>query len=158
MSDKQPVLEVHDLHKTFRIGFTRKRVEAVRGISFDVQPGEFFGLLGPNGAGKTTALKTILRLIYPTKGTVRIFGKPVDREAFKRVGYMPENPYVYQYLKPFEFLDLCGRLLGLSSKERRKRADELIEKVGLSHAAGRQIGRFSKGMTPTSGSRADLVE
>ena len=141
------VLEVKGLHKTFHIGFFRKRVDAVRGTSFSVKRGEIFGLLGPNGAGKTTTIKSILRLIFPTKGEIRIFGRPSgDREAAMRVGYMPENPYVYQYLKPIEFLDLCGRLVGLDKRTRRARSEEMIEKVGLRHAADRPIGKFSKGM------------
>ena len=141
------VLEVNGLYKTFHIGFLRKRVDAVRGTSFSVKRGEIFGLLGPNGAGKTTTIKSILRLIFPTKGDIRIFGRPSgDREAAKRVGYMPENPYVYQYLKPIEFLDLCGRLVGLEKQERRARSEEMIDKVGLRDAADRPIGKFSKGM------------
>lgn len=141
------VLEVKGLRKTFHIGFFRKRVDAVRGTSFSVKRGEIFGLLGPNGAGKTTTIKSILRLIFPTEGEIRIFGRSADdREATKRVGYMPENPYVYQYLKPLEFLDLCGRLVGLPKRERRDRSEEMIDKVGLRHAVDRPIGKFSKGM------------
>lgn len=141
------VLEVKGLRKTFHIGFFRKRVDAVRGTSFSVKRGEIFGLLGPNGAGKTTTIKSILRLIFPTEGEIRIFGRSADdREATKRVGYMPENPYVYQYLKPLEFLDLCGRLAGLPKRERRDRSEEMIDKVGLRHAVDRPIGKFSKGM------------
>jgi ABC-2 type transport system ATP-binding protein len=141
------VLEVEGLHKTFHIGFFRKRVEAVRGTSFSVKRGEIFGLLGPNGAGKTTTIKAILRLIFPTEGEIRIFGRSADdREATKRVGYMPENPYVYQYLKPIEFLDLCGRLVGIPKNDRRIRSEEMIDKVGLRYAADRPIGKFSKGM------------
>ena len=141
------VLEVKGLRKTFHIGFFRKRVDAVQGTSFSVRRGEIFGLLGPNGAGKTTTIKSILRLIFPTEGEIRIFGRSADdREAAKRVGYMPENPYVYQYLKPIEFLDLCGRLVGMPKDERRTRSEEMIDKVGLRHAADRPIGKFSKGM------------
>jgi ABC-2 type transport system ATP-binding protein len=146
MSD-QPVLEVAALHKTFRIGFFRKRVEAVRGIDFSVRRGEIFGLLGPNGAGKTTCLKLILRLIFPSSGTIRIFGKSgANREAMVRLGYLPENPYVYQYLRSLEFLDLCGRLTGMERKLRSDRAEELVAAVGLAHAKDRPIGKFSKGM------------
>ncbi len=146
MSD-EVVLEVKDLRKVFHIGFFRKRVEAVKGASFCVNRGEIFGLLGPNGAGKTTTIKSILRLIFPTEGQIRIFGRPAgDREASKRVGYMPENPYVYQYLKPLEFLDLCGRLVGISKSERLARSEEMVDKVGLRHAIDRPIGKFSKGM------------
>jgi ABC-2 type transport system ATP-binding protein len=141
------VLEVEGLRKVFHIGFFRKRVEAVNGTSFNVKKGEIFGLLGPNGAGKTTTIKAILRLIFPTEGEIRIFGRSADdREAAKRVGYMPENPYIYQYLKPLEFLDLCGRLVGLSKADRLARSEAMIDKVGLRHAVDRPIGKFSKGM------------
>jgi len=146
MSD-DVVLEVEGLRKVFHIGFFRKRVEAVNGTSFKVNRGEIFGLLGPNGAGKTTTIKAILRLIFPTEGEIRIFGRSADDpEAAKRVGYMPENPYVYQYLKPLEFLDLCGRLVGLPKADRSARSEEMIDKVGLRDAVDRPIGKFSKGM------------
>lgn len=141
------VLEVKGLRKVFHIGFFRKRVEAVKNASFSVRRGEIFGLLGPNGAGKTTTIKSILRLIFPSEGEIRIFGRPAgDREAAKRVGYMPENPYVYQYLKPLEFLDLCGRLTGIPKVERGERSEAMVDKVGLRHAVDRPIGKFSKGM------------
>jgi ABC-2 type transport system ATP-binding protein len=141
------VLEVKGLRKVFHIGFFRKRVEAVKDASFSVKRGEIFGLLGPNGAGKTTTIKSILRLIFPTAGEITIFGRAADdREAARRVGYMPENPYVYQYLKPLEFLDLCGRLTGIPKKERRERSEAMVDKVGLRHAIDRPIGKFSKGM------------
>jgi ABC-2 type transport system ATP-binding protein len=146
MSD-DVVLEVEGLRKVFHIGFFRKRVEAVNGTSFKVKRGEIFGLLGPNGAGKTTTIKAILRLIFPTEGEILIFGRSADDpEAAKRVGYMPENPYVYQYLKPLEFLDLCGRLVGLPKADRSARSEEMIDKVGLRDAVDRPIGKFSKGM------------
>jgi ABC-2 type transport system ATP-binding protein len=141
-----PVLQVQDLAKTFHIGFFRKRVEAVRGVSFDVRPGEIFGLLGPNGAGKTTTIKSVLRLIFPSRGSVRLFGEPVGQDGLRRLGYLPENPYVYQYLRPLEFLDLCGRLCGMDPPSRRRRAAELLERVGLDDATDRPIGKFSKGM------------
>jgi ABC-2 type transport system ATP-binding protein len=141
------VLEVQDLHKTFRIGFFRKRIEAVRGISFKVEPGEMLGFVGPNGAGKTTTMKMILQLIYPTRGHVKLFGAPTgDPKARLRLGYLPENPYIYTYLRAPEFLDLCGRLTGLDGNTRRKRSDMLLEKLGLTHAIDRPIGKFSKGM------------
>jgi ABC-2 type transport system ATP-binding protein len=146
-----PVLAVENIVKTFRIGFFRKRVEAVRGVSFEVKQGETFGLLGPNGAGKTTSIKTILRLIHPDAGKISLFGAELTLAARARIGYLPENPYVYQYLRAHEFLDLCGRLMGLSSAQRKKRADEMIELVGLGHAVDRPIGRFSKGMMQRMG-------
>ncbi|MFT3925813.1 MAG: ABC transporter ATP-binding protein [Myxococcales bacterium] len=146
-----PVLAVEDIHKTFKIGFFRKRVEAVRGVSFQVAQGETFGLLGPNGAGKTTTIKSILRLIQPDRGSIGVFGKALSLESMRRIGYMPENPYVYQYLRAPEFLDLCGRLMGMPRAQREKRSAEMIELVGLAHAVDRPIGRFSKGMTQRMG-------
>ena len=147
MSNEGTVLEVEDLHKTFRIGFFRKRIEAVRGISFEVRKGEIFGFIGPNGAGKTTTIKMILQLIYPSRGSIKLFGSsPGDIAARRRVGYLPENPYVYTYLKPLEFLDLCGQLTGLDRKTRKRRSHELLERLALSHAVDRPIGKFSKGM------------
>ena len=147
VDDDSVVLSVTALTKTFHIGFLRRRVEAVRGIDFEVRRGEIFGLLGPNGAGKTTTIKAILRLIFPTSGEIRIFGRPAeDPEASRRVGYMPENPYVYQYLTPLEFLDLCGRLVGVPRRDRRSRSEAMIDRVGLRDAIDRPIGRFSKGM------------
>ena len=141
------VLEVDGFRKVFRIGFFRKRIEAVKGISFSVKKGEIFGLLGPNGAGKTTTIKAMLRLISPTEGEIRIFGRPAgDRKVARRLGYMPENPYVYQYLRPLEFLDLCGRLAGMSKNDRQMRSEEMIDRVGLADAIDRPIGKFSKGM------------
>ena len=142
MSDAAPpaMLEATDLAKTFYIGFFRKRVDAVRGVSFRVERGETFGLLGPNGAGKTTTIKMALRLIFPTTGTIRILGAPAgDRATMKRLGYLPESPYVYQYLKPLEFLDLCGRLVG-HGRARSARSDRVRCSSG-SGSAARPIGR-----------------
>ena len=143
----ETILEVSDLHKTFYIGFFRKRVEAVRGISFEVKRGEIFGFVGHNGAGKTTSIKMMLQLIYPDRGGVKIFGAPAgDPAARQRLGYLPENPYIYTYLKPLEFLDLCGRLTHMDRKKRVARADELLQRLGLADATDRPIGKFSKGM------------
>ncbi|MDB4971671.1 MAG: transporter, ATP-binding protein [Myxococcaceae bacterium] len=145
-ADSATVLSVGELHKTFRVGFFRKRIEAVRGVSFDVKQGETFGLLGPNGAGKTTTIKSILRLIHPDRGSIRLFGKELSLASMQRIGYLPENPYVYQYLRAPEFLDLCGRLMGMDAAARELRSREMLELVGLAHAVDRPIGRFSKGM------------
>ncbi len=152
MSDAAPVVEIRGLHKTFEVGFFKKRVEAVRGVDFEVREGEIFGVLGPNGAGKTTTIKMLLRLIFPTSGTIRLFGRDRPGPAeMRRLGYLPENPYVYQYLRAHEFLDLCGRLCGMGAAERKKRSDEVIALVGLAHAVDRPIGKFSKGMTQRIG-------
>jgi len=146
------VLEVADLQKTFHLGFMRKRVDAVRGVSFEVRRGEVFGFVGPNGAGKTTSIKMMLQLIFPTHGQVKLFGTSTfDPEARRRLGYLPENPYIYSYLKPLEFLDLCGRLNSMPKLKRKQRAEELVHKLGIAHAVDRPIGRFSKGMTQRLG-------
>ena len=130
----------------------------MRGATFSVEPGEIYGLLGPNGAGKTTTIKCVLRLIFASQGTIRIFGEEkASRSVMARVGYLPENPYVYQYLKPLEFLELCASLMGMERKERRTRAHEMVERVGLTHAIDRPIGRFSKGMMQRIGLAQALI-
>jgi ABC-2 type transport system ATP-binding protein len=152
MTARESVLEVGDLHKTFFLGFLRKRIDAVRGVSFEVKRGEIFGFVGPNGAGKTTSIKMMLQLIFPTRGQVKLFGQSTfDPSARKRLGYLPENPYIYTYLRPLEFLDLCGQLTGLGRKDRKRRAEELVHRLGIAHALDRPIGRFSKGMTQRLG-------
>jgi ABC-2 type transport system ATP-binding protein len=141
------VLRADRLSKTFRLGFLRKRVEAVREVSFEVRRGEVFGFLGPNGAGKTTTLKMLMGLIFPGGGRAEVLGLPVPSlEAKRRLGYLPETPYFYDYLTPEEFLDLCGALSDVGRAERRARAARLLERVGLGHARGRSLRKFSKGM------------
>lgn len=141
------VLRAVDLAKTFRLGFLRRRVEAVRGISFTVHRGEIFGFLGPNGAGKTTTLKMLMGLISPSRGRAEVLGLPVpNRAAKRRLGYLPETPYFYEYLTPEEFLDFAGALSDVPAVERRRRADRLIARVGLAAARGRPLRKFSKGM------------
>jgi ABC-2 type transport system ATP-binding protein len=141
------VLRADGLAKTFRLDFFRKRVEAVKDATFDVRRGEVFGFLGPNGAGKTTTLKMLMGLVKPTRGRAEVLGKAADdNEAKKRLGYLPESPYFYEYLSAEEFLDLVGALFGLRAAERRARRDKLIDRVGLGHARGRPLRKFSKGM------------
>ena len=141
------VLEIEALHKSFRTDFFRKRIHAVRGVSFRVEEGAIFGLLGPNGAGKTTLIKTMMGLIRPTRGTIRIFGRDARRpDARKEVGYLPENPYFHEYLTPRELLDFYGRLSGMKRAEIRASRDALIRLVGLEDAARRPLRKFSKGM------------
>jgi ABC-2 type transport system ATP-binding protein len=156
MSD--PVLVVEDLQKTFKIGFARKLVRAVRGISFQVEPGTIFGFLGPNGAGKTTTMKMCMDLIRPTAGRIRLFGSPPgSMSARTRIGYLPEQPYFYDYLKPTELLDFFGRLYNVPRSVRRKRIDELMERVGLDHARERTLRKFSKGMLQRIGLAQALI-
>jgi len=146
MPEQVPIL-VESLSKTFRIGFERKVVDAVHNVSFAVPAGEIFGFLGPNGAGKTTTIKMCMDLIRPTSGAIRIFGRtPSDIDARARIGYLPEQPYFYDYLTPTELLDFFGRLYGMPSAELAKRIDEVLDLVGLSHARTRTLRKFSKGM------------
>lgn len=158
MSEDTPILEVTDLHKTFRIGFFRKRIEAVRGVSVQVRRGEIFGLLGPNGAGKTTCLKIIMGLILPDRGGVRIDGQDGRRPAARQnVGFLPENPYFHEYLNPRELLEFYGGLCGLDKSTIAKRRDQLIEQVGLADAAKRRLRKFSKGMLQRIGLAQALI-
>lgn len=143
----ESVLTAAGLAKTFRLGFFRKKVEAVKDVSFHVERGEIFGFLGPNGAGKTTTLKMLMGLVFADRGQASVLGRPVgDIEAKRRLGYLPETPYFYEYLTQEEFLDFAGRLSGLTYPAARKRRDDLIERVGLGHSRGRPLRKFSKGM------------
>src|SRR6185503_6189613 len=123
-----PIVEIDNLTKDYEVGFWRKRkVRALDGLSLTVEPGQIFGFLGANGAGKTTTLKLLMRLMFPTTGSARILGKDIsDISMHARIGYLPENPYFYDYLTPREFLDYCGQLFGLDSKARSERAKELL--------------------------------
>ena len=152
------VLRAASLVKTYRKPFTGKRVEAVRGISFEVERGDIFGFLGPNGAGKTTTIKMLMGLVAATGGAMEIFGvRAPSPEVMRRVGFLPENPYVYPYLSPREFVGLCGRLSGLRGVRLRARVDEAIAAVGMAHAADRAVRALSKGMLQRIGIAAALV-
>jgi len=145
-------IEVDGLRKTYRTPFRRRRVEALRGVTFTVERGHIFGFVGPNGAGKTTTIRTLMGLIRPSGGTARLLGAPIpSRAARARVGFLPEAPYFYDYLTVGELLDLAGRLFGLPAAERRRRADELIERVGLARARSQSLKKFSKGMLQRAG-------
>src|ERR1700739_1420613 len=126
------IIEAEGLARTFK---SRKRtVEAVRGVDLKVHEGEIVGFLGPNGAGKTTTLKMLTVLTAPTTGGAAIFGHPVPSpDAMAHVGFLPENPYVYPYLTPREFVSLCGRLNGLSGPSLKKRVETVIERVGITY-------------------------
>jgi ABC-2 type transport system ATP-binding protein len=152
------VLRIAGLAKTFRKPFTGRRVEALRGVSLQVERGEIFGFLGPNGAGKTTTIKMLTGLIAPTSGTMEIFGmRAPSPDVMARVGFLPENPYVYPYLSPREFVALCGRLSGLGGKKLAERVAGAIERVGMSYAMDRSAGTLSKGMLQRVGLAAALV-
>lgn len=152
------VLSVENLAKTFVKPFTGKKVEAVRGVSFEVRRGDIFGFLGPNGAGKTTTIKMLTGLIFPTSGKATILGEAVpSSEAMGKVGFLPENPYVYPYLTPREFVSLCGRLNGMSGKRLAREVERVIERVGIGYAIDRRVGALSKGMLQRTGLAAALV-
>jgi len=147
-----PVIEVRELHKIYRTPFRRRKVRALGGVSLEVRRGETFGFLGPNGAGKTTTIRILMGLISATGGSARIFGHEVpSRAARMRLGFLPEQPYFYDYLTVPELLDLVGRLFGLDRATRRKRADELIDRVGLGRARQQSLKKFSKGMMQRAG-------
>ncbi len=152
------VLRAEGLEKTFRKPFTRRRVEAVRGIGFEVARGEIFGFLGPNGAGKTTAIKMLTGLIAPTRGKIEILGQrgPAP-DVMARIGFLPETPYVYPYLTPREFVTLCARLSGLSGHVMRERVVEAIDRVGIAQAIDRPARALSKGMLQRAALAAALV-
>ncbi|MDB4968239.1 MAG: uncharacterized protein JWN44_3928 [Myxococcales bacterium] len=152
------LVEADHLQKTFALGFFRKKVRAVEDVSFTVEQNEIFGFLGPNGAGKTTTLKMLMGLIFPSSGQARIFGKPInDRQAKRRLGFLPENPYFYDYLSGGELLDLMGRLFGLDRAARRKRAAMLLDRVGLGRAGDRALRKYSKGMLQRLGIAQALI-
>jgi len=152
------VIAVEGLTKTFAFGFFRRKVRAVRGISFEVRRGEIFGFLGPNGAGKTTTIKMLMGLIFPSAGQARVLGRPVpDVGAKARVGFLPESPYFYDYLTAEELLDLVGRLFGLPAAERRRRTTRLLERVGLAGSGKLPLRKFSKGMLQRVGLAQALV-
>ena len=153
-----PALVFKGLEKEFKLGLGLTRVHAVRGVDLEVQPGEIFGYLGPNGAGKTTSMKMAMGLIQPTAGSIRVLGGDiVDPSIRRRIGYLPEHPFFYDYLTAFEILDFYGQLYELPRKVRRERIDSLLELVGLAHARDRTLRRFSKGMLQRVGIAQALI-
>jgi ABC-2 type transport system ATP-binding protein len=152
------IIRAEKLEKTFASGFLRKRVRAVTEVSFSVEKNEIFGFLGPNGAGKTTTIKMLMGLIFPTGGEAFVFGEKVPSlNAKKRLGFLPENPYFYDYLSGAELLDLMGRLFGLDRAERKRRARALLDRVGLARAADLALRKYSKGMMQRLGIAQALV-
>jgi ABC-2 type transport system ATP-binding protein len=142
-----PVLEVSHLARSYRANLSLKKYWILRDLSFAVEPGEIFGFIGPNGAGKTTTIKLIMDLVRPDAGSIRILGEPHQSVAVKkRLGFLPENPYFYDYLTAEEFLDFYGRLFGFSREVRRKKTAAMLERVGLANRRDRQLRKFSKGM------------
>ncbi len=154
----QPVIETRSLTKVFRDFWGREKVRAVRALDLKIQPGEIFGLLGPNGSGKSTTIKLILGLLFPTSGRVLVFGKDAtDARKNERIGYLPEESYLYKFLNAEETLDFYGRLFDMSAAQRRERIDELIDMVKLNWARRRPLKEYSKGMTRRIGLAQALI-
>jgi len=154
------ILEIDNLTKDYEVGFVRKRkVRALDSLSLTVNQGEIFGFLGANGAGKTTTLKLLMRLIFPTAGNARILGHDIsDVSMHGRIGYLPENPYFYDYLTALEFLNFCGQIFGLSKTARNNRSRELLTSVKLDEKKwNTQLRKFSKGMLQRVGLAQALV-
>lgn len=151
------IIELKNLCKTFYAGFRRKRVDAVRGVSLCVEPGEIFGLIGPNGAGKTTTIKMLTGLIRPTSGTMKLMGyEGFDRRCSQRLGYLPEVSYYYESLTAFEILDFYAKLYGIKD-DRAKTVDYWLERVNMTHARNKRLGQFSKGMQQRIGLAQALI-
>ncbi|HEX5876091.1 MAG TPA: ABC transporter ATP-binding protein [Pyrinomonadaceae bacterium] len=154
------VVEITNLTKDYEVGFWRKRkVRALDDLSLSVDHGQIFGFLGANGAGKTTTLKLLMRLIFPTTGTARILGHDIhDVRMHERIGYLPENPYFYDYLTAREFLEYCAEIFGYPAAERRKRTADLLARVRLDEKRwDTQLRKFSKGMLQRVGLAQSLV-
>jgi len=148
-----PALETSGLSKSYPTGaFHQRRRSALEDLTLTVRRGEVFGYLGPNGSGKTTTLKVLLGLLRADRGTARVLGVPHEERGWRyRTGYLPENPYLYDYLTPAEYLDYAGRLFGMTASDRRDRAAQMLERVGLAESARVPMRRFSKGMLQRAG-------
>ncbi len=152
------VVSVRGLTKVFKDFWNRPKARAVDNVDFEVRQGEVFGLLGPNGSGKSTTVKLILGLLYPTKGHIEVFGhSPRHVQTKSRIGYLPEESYLYRYLNSRETLDFFGNLFQLPRGERNNRTEQLLEMVGLSKVQTRVVGEFSKGMQRRIGLAQALI-
>ncbi|REJ78019.1 MAG: ABC transporter ATP-binding protein [Acidobacteria bacterium] len=154
------VIEIRGLSKDYEKGFwKKKKIRALDGLDLDVAPGQIYGFLGGNGAGKTTTIKILMGLIFPSGGTAKILGKDIsDVEVHSRIGYCPENPYFYDYLKATELMDYFGQLFGLEASKRKKVSEDLLARVGLEEKDWtKQLRKFSKGMLQRVGIAQSLV-
>ncbi len=157
-SNGEVVVSVRGLTKVFKDFWNRPKARAVDGVDFEVRKGEVFGLLGPNGSGKSTTVKLLLGLLNPTKGHMEVFGhSPRHVQTKSRIGYLPEESYLYRYLNSRETLDFFGNLFHLSKDDRKDRAEQLLEMVGLGKTQNRAIGEFSKGMQRRIGLAQALI-
>lgn len=159
MSQSESVIEIRNLSKVYRDFWGRPKVRALNALSLDIRKGEVFGLLGPNGSGKTTTLKLLLGLLFPTEGEVTILGKSAaDVSKNERIGYLPEESYLYRFLNAYETLDFYGRLFNMSAAQRRERSEKLLDLVKLApQARRRQLKEYSKGMTRRIGIAQALI-
>ena len=152
------MIKTENLEMEFKVHFFSKKITALKGLTMEVRKGETFGFLGPNGAGKTTTLKILMGLIYPTSGKAWIMGRELgDVSVKKNVGFLPEQPYFYDYLTAGEFLDFYGRLFSIGRAERQSRIGSLLDMVGLSPARDLQLRKFSKGMLQRIGIAQALI-
>jgi ABC-2 type transport system ATP-binding protein len=154
-----PAIHIEELTKDYAVGFWRQRpYRALDRLTVSIEPGEVFGFLGPNGAGKTTTLKLLMQLIYPTAGRAEILGAPVGHvRTRQRIGYLPENPYFYDYLTAEELLDYFAQLFGYDAGERRRRVSALLDRVGIGVERRLQLRKFSKGMIQRVGIAQALI-
>jgi ABC-2 type transport system ATP-binding protein len=152
------VVQTRSLSKTYLDFWGRRKKDALRALTIDIRRGEVFGLLGPNGSGKTTTIKLLLGLLFPTEGDATVFGKPgTDVTKNEKIGYLPEESYLYRFLTAEETLDFYGRLFNIDASVRKQRAQELIEKVGLARDKKRQLKEYSKGMRQRIGLAQALI-
>lgn len=157
-NDSDVVIETRNLGKTYRDFWGRRKVAALKALDIEVKKGEIFGLLGPNGSGKSTTIKLIQGLLFPTSGRAFVFGKDArDVSKNERIGYLPEESYLYKFLNAEETLDFYGRLFDMPADVRRQRSDQLIKMVGLDRARRRQLREYSKGMTRRIGLAQALI-
>jgi ABC-2 type transport system ATP-binding protein len=154
----ESVIEIRNLTKDYRDFWGRRKVRAVNSLSLTVNKGEVFGLLGPNGSGKTTTMKLLLGLLFPTDGQIKVLGEQATNvEKNEKIGYLPEESYLYRFLNAEETLDFYGKLFNMPKALRRERAQELIKMVGLEKAKRRQLKEYSKGMTLRIGLAQALI-
>jgi ABC-2 type transport system ATP-binding protein len=156
--ESEVVISVRGLTKVFKDFWGRPKARAVDAVDFEVRRGEVFGLLGPNGSGKSTTVKMLLGLLYPTKGHIEVFGHSPRHVATKaRIGYLPEESYLYRYLNSRETLDFFGNLFRLPADQRGNRSEQLLDMVGLNQTQSRAVGEFSKGMQRRIGLAQALI-
>ena len=158
VQDSDVIIETRSLSKTYRDFWGRQKVRALKALDLEIRRGEIFGLLGPNGSGKTTTIKLVLGLLFPTTGRAMVFGKDAsDVAKNERIGYLPEESYLYKFLNAEETLDFYGRLFDMPASSRKQRIEELIDRVGLKWARRRQLKEYSKGMTRRIGLAQALI-